>query len=72
MTVQCPPGYCQCRVGALGPNTEECLPVFSETDRDSQCVCDRKGKHVWVVIEKCIYGKTASTVCAHLYACIFV
>ena len=44
MTVQCPPGYCQCRVGALGPNTEECLPVFSEDDRDAQCVCDRKGE----------------------------
>ena len=44
MTVQCPPGYCQCQVGALGQNTEECLPVFSEDDRDAQCVCDRKGE----------------------------
>ena len=37
----CPPGYCQCR--SLDESSERCSSVYSYSDENSQCVCNRKG-----------------------------
>ena len=37
----CPPGYCQCR--RLDESSEECSSVYSYSDENFQCVCDREG-----------------------------
>ena len=40
----CPPGYCQCR--RLDESLEECSSVYSYSDENFQCVCDREGMNV--------------------------
>ena len=38
----CPPGYCQCFFNtSIGPTA--CVHVYSNTQPDRQCGCDRKG-----------------------------
>ena len=37
----CPPGYCQCR--RLDESSEKCSSVYSYSDENFQCVCDREG-----------------------------
>ena len=38
----CPPGYCQCFFNTSIGHTA-CVHVYSNTQPDRQCACDRKG-----------------------------
>ena len=39
----CPLGYCQCR--RLDESSEECSSVYSYSDENFQCVCNREGNY---------------------------
>ena len=45
---QCPPGYCQCSREDDGGNI--CNSVYHYDNDDLQCVCDRQGIIVYVII----------------------
>lgn len=51
----CPPGYCRCR--NLDEGSEECNSVYSYSDENFQCVCDRKG----LLLIYCITSKAFIT-----------
>jgi hypothetical protein len=64
-TFSCPPGYCQCHVGALGRGSEQCLSVYRKSDTDAQCVCSRKG----YLCGTCVNGTSSTALLHHCESC---
>ena len=73
----CPPGYCQCR--RLDESSEECSSVYSYSDENFQCVCDREGMNVldWLpftlklgfLCGRCRYDKGVSVLLNNCKSC---
>ena len=49
---QCPPGYCQCTRVDNGSNV--CNSVYYYDNDDLQCVCDRKGLSISLIVS-CVF-----------------